>query len=450
MVYTSMQDFGLTFVLVAAHLLIYIIAFWLTRRPLVTVFHLVLATHVLAFVLRPSLAALTDGYMLYPVSVSQGWSWYNLGLVYELLFMLFYVAGYLAGRRRAATPLGRPPVSVVRGYWFSLSLGILLVAMIHVLSHGAWLPTVRSSTITSVVPYGKLLFIAVIPLSMTLPLGYLVIRTWPRLWPIVVPGCVVSLVALSLLYQRGFVISGIILVLFLWDRYSRLGYIQALVVGVTLMALLAELRPFANVLSSILASGTPVSYVPSAAPSLMEKVRSFMLFSPNFDAPDVWPVAIAWIHENGLALGSTFAAIPARVLTPGLRRELGLTTAVDLLNEYYWGEHYWTTNFGFNVSLSQELFLNWGPLSLVVSFIPGLLTAKVDRWLWRFTKVNVMSIYVVAAAFATGGFSGELGGIMQWGLAYIALGYVLSVMARLSFFRRKGRAPAVAPQHSIN
>lgn len=429
----ALQDPGMTLVLVGLHLIIYAIGLLLTRYPVVSVFHMVLATHVLAFVVRPCLAALDGGYMLYPVG--QRWSFYNLGLIYEMIFVMTYVAGYVFGNRNGSAPsLSKPPASVVAGFWLSLGLGVVVVILIHVLTGGAWLPTVRGVAITRVIPFGKLLFpLAVIPLSMSIPLGYQVGLRQARLWPIVGVGWAVAIVLLSLLYQRGFVLSGLILVMYLWNRYTGFGYMRAVFGGMVLIVLLAGLRPFAHVVSGMLASGKFALDV-ELSESVVAKFKNVLLYSPNFDSPDVWPIAISYVKENGLALGSTFIGAVLRMFSAGFRRQVGVTTAVDRLNEFYWGERYWSSGFGFNVSFAQELFMNWGPISLIAGFIPGVLTARLDRWLWSRPVVGVISMYGIAAVFATGGFLAELGGVLQWVLAYVVLGQLFDAVVRLRWF----------------
>ena len=84
--------------------------------------------------------------------------------------------------------------------------------------------------------------------------------------------------------------------------------------------------------------------------------------------------------ENGFRRGSTLAAIPARFLTPPAQQATRWLTAADLLNEYRWKHFYWQTRFGFNVTLPQEFYLNFGPWPLpAAGALAGLLAAAGDR-----------------------------------------------------------------------
>lgn len=441
-----MQDLSWTLFFAVLHIVLYLLLLWLTRYPILTVFHVALAGQLLAFGIRPILAFLVGGYTLYPVS--GGWSLYNLGLFYELIGMLFYAVGYIMTYRPRFAHLVVIGPTVKKGFWWSFAIGTLAFATIAILSKGAFLPTARTSTITSVVPFGRILFrLAIIPLSVALPLGYLIIRKRDGLWLLVIPIFAVTFVMLAFLYQRGFALFGFILCLFLWERFSKLRYRNALVGGIILLSIAAVLRPLVNTLA-----GAPIS-----GHQWHISLSSFLLYGASFDKPDVWKVAIAYVQQNGLVLGKTFLTLFAKILPPELRYSLGLITATDLLNIYYQGEHYWTSNFGFNVSLTQELFLNWGPFSLVMTFIPGMIAGRIDRWLHSLKRLNVRSIYVIAGAFFTGGFLGALAGTLQWVITYILIGYAFDVISRLSlvgkrcgaYLRRQGKMARYPPGQNI-
>lgn len=162
------------------------------------------------------------------------------------------------------------------------------------------------------------------------------------------------------------------------------------------------------------------------------RFRDFVL-GPNFDSADVWPVAVEYTRLQGLLLGQTLLAAPARLATPGFRFDTGMLTAVDRLNEFYWGDHYWMTNFGFNVNLAQEAYINFGWASTLFGFIVGLLTAHVDRRIWSLVRYDTSVVYLVSGLFVTGGFTGELAGALQWIAAYLGLGVLVSVLSKIAW-----------------
>lgn len=443
-----LSDIVLTYALIIAHFLIYIIAIWFTLYPEVTVFHLVTATQIIAFVIRPFLAAISGGYTLY---LRNGdWALYNWGLVYQLIFFIFYLVGYLTVKKykkinalnlsyNSAKEKKEMNDRLYKGYFLSILLGFFSIILISLLSHGGWLPTVRNVTITTAVPMGKVLFpMAVLPLTMSIPLSFILYKKNSKFLLLSLGGILYSFILLGLLYQRGFILIGLIIVVFFVNRFSkRIGYLRLGMIVFLLIFLLSIIRPVANVISYSFSNSKDgvqqfVTQMISIE-SLMERIKNFFLYSPNFDNVDVWPIAISSVEENGLLGGKTFLAIPARFLTTKMRQNLNLITAVDYLNSYYWGNKYWDTSFGFNVTLPQELYLNFGWVSMIFGLIPGIITALIDRWLWQISKLNIINIYLVGAAFFTGGFIGEIGGILQWFAAFLIIGMIIDYTSRIKF-----------------
>lgn len=427
---------------IAAHAFLYGTALWVTRRPVITMFHLFLFTSTLAFVLRPLLATWAGGHSLYPVGDTR--NLYKLGLIYQWIFNLCLIVAYLLIWRRprvTVTPLLAN--SVIKGWWLSFFAGLISVGVIHILSAGTWLPSARSATITSVVPFGKVLFpLAVIPLSIGLPLAYLVLIKKRRLWFIAVSLVLFKILLLSLLYQRGFVITGLVIAVFFMDKLGRFNYRKAVIAAALAMAALFILRPLGLVLSGS-------SLVEALGGNLLNRIRYF-IFGPNFDTPDVWPIAIEYTEVNGLAAGSTFLAIPARFASPGFRYRVGFFTAVDRLNEFYWEQRYWLTNFGFNVNLAQEAYINFGIVGLAFGLVPGLVTAWLDRWLWGLKRLDTLKVYLVGAAFISGGLAGEIGGALQWATAYASLGTVLWLVSRLRWRPKFGESHVLGSSPALH
>jgi hypothetical protein len=165
--------------------------------------------------------------------------------------------------------------------------------------------------------------------------------------------------------------------------------------------------------------------------NIMEWGRAALLEGTTFDNNDVWPVVQTYVQENGYRLGSTLISLPVRFITPAGRQSTGMMTAVDEVNEFYWGEDYWVSNFGFNVNLAQEIYLNFGWLLLPITVISGLLTGLIDRWLINVKRISVSTIYMATAAIVTGGFLGELSGTIQWVIAYLIVGAFFGFLSRL-------------------
>jgi hypothetical protein len=433
---------SLTIVLASLHAFLYLSFLLLTFRPAFTLFHLFLATQTVAFVLRPILSAADGGFSLYGGPLA----FYNEGLFLNLLANLLVGLGYLvsyAGRNpKASQPYRYSRSSLLKGTWISFGLGLTALALIHFLSGGAWLPSARGEAITRVVPFGKVLFpLAVIPFSFSLASSILLIFFMLREAKLPLPKNsigllflllvgVTSAVSLTLLYQRGFLLIALLVFLFFVARLQNWGYTKLMLIGLLSLVLLTQIRPTAQLFANLLSGEVP------SAPADIEEQPSFLkrnfLYAPNFDTVDVWPIVLSYIADNGYKGGSTFLAVPLRFFLPGLRLEYGLLTAVDELNAYHWGDVYWEKSFGFNVTLVQEAYLNFGPLGFILLPLAGMLGAWLDRWLWTLSLLTTTRMYGVFAAFVVGIPTGEVGGVAQWALAYLFTGFFIGVLLSLS------------------
>ncbi|MEO0279084.1 MAG: hypothetical protein ABIM21_07455 [candidate division WOR-3 bacterium] len=433
-----MDSLSLTVLLAVVNFLICSVAFFLKPYPIVTIFHLTLLSSFITYGIRPLFSALLGGFTLYPTPL--GWSAYNLGLLYSLLFTVPYVATYLLLRTKKSFNQKAISLTGIRLSFFSVLLtlftGAIAVLAIHVLSQGRWLPVARNQTITSVVPFGKILFpSAVIPLSVSIPALVLILFRYRHcrikfIFVVVLLVCVSLL--LILLYQRGFFLSGILWSVFLYERiFKKLTYRKAFIVGLICFLSLFILRPFAV----FIASGGKTK--PDISLFLKKNFLFAFAASPNFDAPDVWQVFVWYVSEHGYLEGKSFYAFPARFLRPIDRLELDLKTSVDLINEFYWGEIYWETNFAFAVSSAQEIYLNFGPILIpCFAVLSGLWTYFLDSWLYRFRRVTLFRLFLIVVAFKMGSLGGELAQTVQWAVGYAIVGMVLSFPEEIALKQR--------------
>ncbi|HEY8366145.1 MAG TPA: hypothetical protein VIL57_03265, partial [Bacteroidia bacterium] len=65
-----MEDISITYILASIHFLIFVLALLFTLRPIITLFHVILAQWTFAFAIRPTLSAFHNGVTLYPVHLS--------------------------------------------------------------------------------------------------------------------------------------------------------------------------------------------------------------------------------------------------------------------------------------------------------------------------------------------------------------------------------------------
>ncbi len=418
----------LTYFLAITNMVIIIYFLWWTRHHIITLLHVGLVSTFFAFSIRPIVDASMGGYTLYPTSL--GWNYYNLGLIYQIIFEISFLFGYIVlyknRKRNMRISLSR---SLKKGYLSSLFSGMIVVFLIAILSHGNWLASNRSTTITSTLPLGKILFpMAIIPLSVSFPLAYLCYKHSNLSFKfLLLIGLVIAFLSMDLLYERGFLISSFILILFFYEKSKKIKYRWLILFIVFALLLATFLRPLALFLSGSTKSGGNFG-------SPIDAMLSFFK-GANFDSADVWPVAMEYVKEKGLLFGTTFLNLPFTFFSPAMRHQYGFLLAVDRLNAFYWGNFYWFSNFGFNVSTPQEVLMNFGPSLLpVFGFIVGVMTSLFDKWLWSFSKINIFTVYLVAAIFQSGG--NLISGSIEWFIAFIIVGFFLD-HARLALLSNK-------------
>lgn len=430
-----MDTLDATYFLAGLLLLVHLVALLATLYPTVTVFHVSLAVSALTYGVRPILSASEGGLTIY--STRMGWQAYNTGLLLQAVFLVFYLIGYLFVARRGDDARNHgDPVQLnvsLKGLLLTAGVGFGALGVIHVLSNGGWLPTTRGQTLTSAVPYGKILFpMAAVPLTLLLPQAWVYWRTRPRTrWPSAGILAVAALVALVLLYQRAFIVYAAITVLWLINASAkrRVGYVQLALFAFLVVLIVGSLRPVAeSLVSGNFPSGLDVA-------SGWPRIKEVLLYQPNFDRADIWPVVLEYVEERGFRAGATYLSVPARFATPAFRERTNMLTAVDELNEYYWGDTYWRTNFGFAIAQSHELFLNFGWAGMVLAIIPGLLTGWIDNRLRTMKYVSAGRIALITGAFLTGGFMGELAGAIQWLIVFVLFASGLHVCERLRIWR---------------
>jgi hypothetical protein len=132
------------------------------------------------------------------------------------------------------------------------------------------------------------------------------------------------------------------------------------------------------------------------------------------------------VEQNGLLRGETLLLTPASLTPASFRWKTGLTTAVDRLNYFYYGEAFIQTQFGVNVNLAQSIVMNFGPSLLFLGLIPGVFTRFLDRWLYQVNMIGVFSVFAAAAVFSSGGFTGDLGMVLSYALFYLLVGKILA------------------------
>jgi hypothetical protein len=410
----------LTKILACTIITICVLTGLMRRHNLISALNLYLLVDLCSFGIRPLLAASEGGYLHYHVSVE--WSEYNLVLIDELTFLVSYVLAYMIATRRLPRKLGGGTVEIsTRSVLLCWIVGTTALAIIHVLSHGAWLPGKRTETITSLVPFGKILFPAVVlPLSVMLPMAFSIGMTssgLTRIWMWIIGG--IGLVEVALAYQRGFLIYSLALILLAYRKLrGKLPAMPTLGIVAFAALLLFAMRPVVRTLT-----GSTEVQPEKQSSGFVAGLKDNMLFTATFDLPDVGVVVREYSQQAGLHYGKTFLYDFGRILPPATRLEHNIQTITDSVNIFYWGDVYVNSHIGLAISLSDILFANFSYFGLFLGFIPGLMTAWLDNRLARINKLTPRTITLAYAALFSNGFSSEPGGLAQWMGAILLIGF---------------------------
>lgn len=445
-----LDSYDATYWLAGANLFVSIMAVLFTLKPVVSVFHVIHLYAIISFGIRPMLAASVGGFSNYAIDI--GCYAYNYGILYQLIFSvcfsLVYVIFFNIDRspQRDFTKVP-PPTSA----YIAFAVGVGFIIMLHIISHGSWLPGARGvQTINNAAPGAKYIFpfaavalAVLIPLSSIMLIGKAKINRWA-----VVAMLSTSLILLSLLYMRGIVISSAFVVLWMMEKHNQLKAWHIIVGLIMLFVVGNTLRPMASMISSQISpvEKAQVQVVKRIAErlSFLDKIRFALLYTTNNDLADTWPVLIDYVECYGYSNGRSFLAIPARFTSTQFRVDNGYLTGSDTLNMYYYGDDYAEKSFGFNVTLANELFFNFGFAGLFFGIIPGFITWFIDRWLRRVRSITVSAVYL-AFIFFTYRFTSEPAATLQWVIGSLMVSYLVEVFTRVRIFKK----PVMDRLHSV-
>jgi hypothetical protein len=428
-----MNSLETTYVLACLHLVLCLVAFLWTKYPIISIFHLAMATAAICFGIRPILSATEGGYTFLRVA---SWSSYNRGLLYQLEFDFAYVLGYLLYFRQHRPGLRlRPHLALRIGHLALVAVvALATITAIHLLSGGDWLPGHRKQALTMLLPGGQILFrLAVTTLSAILPLAALFFfgRRRPRTFIPAVLG-LMAVFFLTLLYQRGFVLIGFLLIAWIAERYRGITYRGAVALAALLVAALMILRPLASYIASSGETALSSEQHPiSESTGGVLVLKKAFLFTGNFSLAETWPVAESFVESSGRLDGATLATIPLGLAPISFRWHTGLTTIVDRLNRFYYGDAVLITQWGFNANLAQNLFVNFGPGLLFLGCVPGALISIFDRWLREVKAMNVLTVFLAGATLASEGLVGDTAILLSYMCAYALVGSGLYLLTKV-------------------
>ncbi|KPJ56684.1 hypothetical protein AMJ49_04215 [Parcubacteria bacterium DG_74_2] len=399
---------------------------FLHYRPFLNLVHLSAVSIFFNFTARPILSAINDYSLLYisPLDVEERASMMNQAMLIGLFATIIFYIGYYLVMRKIRYKRKEPVMHCRYHHMLSIvgasALLVSVIVLYHILTSGQWLPGARTVAITTLIPGGKYFFGLSIVLATIIPLiGYII---WSKVGLfgkiIIIISSLTAVISLFLLYQRGFFLMLFILVLWFFEKKTELRLKHLIILFLFGIIVITFMRPLAFGISR----GTIDLDLFS-----LKRLNPTTLFlkSPNFASLDSSVVMLEYIDEEGYTFGKTFLSWPFRILP--LKTRVDITrSASDILNEFVYKEHYREKGYGFAVGITHELYLAFGWIGIILMLIPGIITGYIDRWLSRVNKITIITPWLVGAAFATGGFAGEVAAQFQWALLYFVVGVLIT------------------------
>lgn len=399
---------------------------FLRYKPFLNLVHLAVISLFFSFTVRPILSAINDYYLLYssPSDIAERASMVNQAILIGLFATIIFFVGYyfVMGKIRyqRKEPIIRCRYHHMLGIIGASALLISVIVLYHILTSGQWLPGARTAAITTLIPGGKYFFGLSIVFATIIPLiGYMIwskVRLFGKI--IIIISSLLAVISLVFLYQRGFLLMSLILVLWFFEKKTKLKLKHLVILFFVGIFVITFMRPLAYGISRGTINLDLFSF---------KHLNPTILFlkNPNFASLDSSIVMLEYINKEGYTFGKTFLSWPFRLLPLKTRLEI-TRSASDILNEFIYKEHYREQGYGFAVGLTHELYLAFSWIGLILMLIPGIITGYIDKWLSRVNKITIMTPWLVGAAFATGGFWGEVAAQFQWALLYFLVGVFIT------------------------
>lgn len=249
----------------------------------------------------------------------------------------------------------------------------------------------------------------------------------------------------AIVYQRGMLISFVLLAFFLTLDLFRISQIvvekkkiiKFLLAALILLVVLVLLRDIYNLIFS-------GQFLLLRLLEKREDGSPFMLLlisRPDGDTLEVWTILLRYISENTPLLGKSLLNIPFTLTSSNFRLLSGHKLGVDILNEYYDYDTYWYKKFGFNLNSAQEMVLNFSFAGIFFGFIMGLFKGILISWYYRKilfrSEPTKPTVYYQGLSYFLSTFSA-----FHWMVFYIVFAEVLGSLSRIRFmFKRSEKTP---------
>lgn len=427
------------FILSAIQFIILLLAFLYTKKPFITVFHYVLILLFFNFVSRPILATFLGGGHTIFTDTFSSLDGYTQGLFYQLIFNTAFIFGYLFYYNDIPQNIEIKNFITKTSIFIALGVGVAGFIIFNYMSGGAAFDALRKTGITLFAPGGQLFFRIIIYSNILGLVGLFIFYNKEKTMSkplIYLLSCLGSFV-LIMMFQRGSFRALIVLICWLMERFKKITLKNLAISFAVALIIMIFMRPFAHMVREYITFhniGDELVYQKEEGNLLLDT----FVYKGNFVVLDAWSIAVDYVQSNGYLYGKTFLSIPFAILPLHMRFDYNHLLSQDELNYFYYSDVLIATAFGFNTNIAQEIFINFGPLFLILGFIPGIITAKMDKWLYSISKINILSLSIALAIVSSFGFAFEFGWCAANCFSIILIGFALVYFEKwLNIFKRK-------------
>lgn len=393
----------LVYIVAIIYFILSLILFFCTRKKYTGLFHFSLLLGMIPFVIRPVLSQLNNSWIIYPVKY-QAESDYLVIYLTSIFFSMAFILGYLLKMLFFEQEIKKYDSKNINGVprpYLGIFILLILMAYLFLVGGTQWLGNFRETVASKVVPSFRFIYPVAVFVSFFLAIStyFRVISGRARKLELVLI-ILFIFVCMTLLNTRGWFLS--ILILYICFYFSEKGFVlrKFILVGLIMFFVAFYMR---SILNWIFGS----SVVEEQSQTLYEIILAKFLYTSSGDVIDTWHVVFDYVYDNGYAFGQTIVGNIGLLLPSSVREVIDLKPAVDIVNYYYRGDLYYENNFGFNINLSQEMFINFGYFGALLLFFSGMLFRYFESRLFLSENINTktileMCVYYQATNVMTG------------------------------------------------
>ena len=226
---------------------------------------------------------------------------------------------------------------------------------------------------------------------------------------------VLIILCFSLTNQRGVLLTGILLWLAYAVYFSRISRTKSFFVCFMLFFLAINLK----VINTYIVGGSS------------DEILALVSF---IDGPDgaqlqVWSILFTYLETNSHTFGSSLSSGLLGIIPHSIRVFINTPTVTDTLNMFYAPDQYLDLGFGFNGTLTHDLFLSFGWFGLLlaapVAFLVSRAIARIKITAQRGAFLSSVIIFFAIGTFLGSGFQ-----VLHWYIVPLMI-YLLSRIFRI-------------------